>query len=63
MLSQEYPLHIACKNGDVTIAKLLLGKGARINRTDHEDRTALFRAVEASKELVKINLLYVIRNG
>ena len=38
------PLHIACENGQVDAARLLLEKGAEVDRADKDGATPLFIA-------------------
>ena len=42
---ESYPLHVALENGNVTVARLLLERGADIN-AKHKENTALHRAIE-----------------
>ena len=50
-------LHLACRNGDVEIARILLENGAEINVADNEGWTPLMRAALASNsEIVELLL-------
>ena len=51
------PLHYSASNAHGTIVRVLLDKGANINKEERSGRTALSRAIEnGSQEIVKILL-------
>lgn len=55
-------LHIACRNQNLKIIKLLVENGADVNFIDNNGRTALFDAINAknaNKEIIR----YLIANG
>jgi len=54
----ETPLHMACKFTRHNMAKVLIEKGADINKADNESNTPLL--VSCHKEVDLINILFLI---